>query len=160
MNKDSSWSKYKGYIIGAVIIALVVTILVPAEISVSSRSMDEYDENKGQIANIKLVDKTDGYALFEVLGYTEVNGAMQPSNFYIAVSISLNNIAIGTKGCLGTTSPKGLSFDGSYQYKYDFLFPREGNLLQSLLTRFGIVNFNLPYQGHIEGLVDPSTLND
>ena len=85
MSKDSFWGKYKGFIIGAVIIALVVTIFTPAEIGISRRSLDDYDENKGQIANIKLVDKAKGYTLFEVLGYTyDTGGAMRPSNFYIS----------------------------------------------------------------------------
>lgn len=62
------------------------------------------------------------------------------------------------QGCV--VDSLGLALDGSYDHQYDFLFPRDGNLLQKVLTSFGIWNFNPSFEGHITGRIDYAYTND
>lgn len=55
-----------------------------------------------------------------------------PKNFYIEVTIDLgDDFHVGTKGCIADSL--GLKLDGSYQYKYDFLFPRQETFFKNFL---------------------------
>ncbi|MDZ4180482.1 MAG: hypothetical protein U1E29_14825 [Coriobacteriia bacterium] len=144
---QSFWEARKPLIIGLALVALVVSLFVPARIGIPSRTLEYYDSDENQIANITLVDKTKDSAVFEVLA--------SPQDYRIAVSsISLDGVEDGTRGLVANSV--GLKLDGSYEHKHDFLFPREGSLLQSLLTMFGLWNFNHLYKGHVEGRVDPA----
>lgn len=136
---QSSWKERKGLIIALVVAAAaaVVSMFIPAHISTGKLSW--YEESKNEIANITLVAKTEDSAVFEVLA--------TPENFHILASISLDDVAVGSRGCVGKTG--GLVLDGSYEHDHDFLFTKKGNLFQALIGYY-----YPPYHGHIEGRVD------
>lgn len=71
MKEKSFWEKNKRYVIGLFIIALFISILTPASIGIPSRTIDEYNAEKNQIANIVLVEKTDNGAIFGDLGNSQ-----------------------------------------------------------------------------------------
>lgn len=136
------WHQYKDYLLGvAILIALVVMWMIPAEIPVPARTLSDLRDG-GQVVRITYLDGEKGVCVFRV--------SADPEDFTVIASVELpEDLKPGTKGYLGTRHGN-LKLDGSYQYRYDFMFPREGNLLQSLLTRFGIWNFNYPCEGHID----------
>jgi hypothetical protein len=147
MNKPSFWKKYKGFVIGLVIAALVVSAFIPAKIGIPGRSIDDYENDGYDLANIILLEKTEDAVVFEVLA--------TPSNFQVRATLDLDDeVEIGARGVVA--GYKELVFDGSYEHRYRFFFPRNGNFLQKLLTTFGLFNFNPPYEGHVEGRASPS----
>ncbi|MEG0504172.1 MAG: hypothetical protein RR547_05965 [Raoultibacter sp.] len=153
MRTKTFWEKYRPFIIGLSIVALVASCFIPATIGIPNRFLDRYEQKNGQIVNITLVEKPDeNTAIFEVKA--------SPDNFYIEVEISLgNDVKPGVQGYVASID--NLVLDGSYEYQYDFLFPRDGNLFQKILLSFGVTDFNRPYEGHVMGEDDyPYTNNE
>ncbi|MDR1184554.1 MAG: hypothetical protein LBK67_07135 [Coriobacteriales bacterium] len=108
------------------------------------RTIDDWERDDYDIASIEVIEKTEDGILFEI--------SANPSNFQAFAAIMVgDDVITGTKGVVAGRDR--LAFDGSYEYKYDFLFPRKGNLFQKILTAFGVWNFNPSYEGHVEGRV-------
>ncbi|KAF0209043.1 MAG: hypothetical protein FD171_684 [Actinobacteria bacterium] len=137
---QSFWEEHKGLIIGLMIAATVVSMFIPVRLG-TGHLLEHYEEGKNEIANVTLVEKTKDSAIFEVLA--------TPQNYYVAVSISLDDVEIGSRGCVAKTG--GLKLDGSYEHDHDFLFARRGSLFQALIGYY-----YPPYHGHVEGRVDPA----
>ncbi|WP_143412129.1 DUF6273 domain-containing protein [Arabiibacter massiliensis] len=148
MAKKTFWKRYKSYIIGLAIVVLIASIFIPAKIEIPGRTLDDYDELKGQIANITLVEKLD----YDTVIY-EVQAS--PKNFFIKVHMPEGiGAEVGARGCIIDSSE--LIFDGSHEHPYGFLFPRNGSLFQKALTFLGIYNFNPSIEGHIENRLGAS----
>lgn len=142
------WKRHKNTIIGICVVAfLTITWLVPAEIPVPGRALHNMREEGEAFRIIYLGDIGDGNAGFQVYG--------DPEDYTFSAKVKVpDDVVREMEGYIGTLHGE-VMLDGSYEYSYQFFFPRQGNLLQSLLTRFGIWNFNMPVSGHIEGLGDP-----
>jgi hypothetical protein len=141
----SFWEKHKGHAIGLVVALLfVASFLIPFRINIPNRSIDEGERNGYEFASITLTERNDDESVFSVHAV--------PCNFEVVATTNFNDdIDIGSDGLVA--GYKELAFDGSYQYSYDFYFPKNGNLFQALCTLFGLINFNPPYRGHVEGKV-------
>lgn len=136
-SQQSSWERRKPLIIGLAAVALVASMFIPARLG--GRLVGRYEESKGQIASIRLVEKTEDAAIFEV--------SSAPENFYIAASVSMGDVEVGSYGYVANSS--GLKLDGSYEYDHDFIFAQEGSLFQWL------IGYYRPFpQGHVVGRVD------
>lgn len=138
----SFFEKRKVAVIALVVIALAVSICVPATILVPKRSLEDY-RDEGQTVRIEVVERGDETATFMV------TSEEKPIVFEAEIKLP-DEVVDGSRGYVCTSVGEVL-FDGSYEHGYDFLFPREGNLLKSFLTNTGQVNFNLPTWGHIVG---------
>jgi hypothetical protein len=144
MEKRSFWDKYKIAIIGLVVVALIGLAFIPSEIPVPGRTLDDYERRDCDIASIEVVEKTNDGIFFRV--------SAKPNDFIAYATVVVDeSVVVGSKGVIADSS--GLVFDGSYKYKYDLIFPRDGNMLQTLLTMLGLFNFNPSYEGHVEGIV-------
>lgn len=152
VEKKTFWKKYKPYIIGLTVVVLIASIFVRAEIGIPSRTIDDYDELKGQVANVTLVEKLEfDTVVFEVQA--------SPNNFFIKVNMPEGiDAKAGARGYIVDSS--GLVFDGSYEYSYGFVFPRSGSLFQKVVTFLGIYNFNPSIEGHVENKLDASVSSE
>lgn len=127
------------------IIALVILWMIPATIEVPAKSLNQEDDRGSEIKPIRLVNHQDEDGIFYVLND---KGNIES---IIDVDIRLDdNIKEFGAGYICASRDK-LALDGSYEYSYDFFLQREGNMLQSLLTKFGIINFNYSTSGHVNG---------
>lgn len=138
-------SKTKVHIAIVVVIALIVLWCIPATIDAPAKSLNQENDRGSEIKPIRLVNHQDENGLFYVL-----NDKGNIENI-IDVDIKLDNNIKKTAAGYICASKNKLVLDGSYEYSYDFYLQREGNMLQLLLTKFGIINFNYPASGHVEG---------
>lgn len=138
------WGRYKNGFIAAIVVVLAIAAwMIPAEIPVPGKYLNDIDEH-GESAAVTYLGGTNGMAGFRIKS--------DPKDFNINVKASIPEyVDVDSTGYIAT-SRGSLDLSGQHQYDYDFVFPKEGNLLQSLLTRFGIWNFNIPFKGHVEGI--------